>query len=172
VILCIRSCRCSRPLSSFDRRSSLPVVTFKRPVLRARMVEAYVSRKNMKLATKITPQINARTQNTQRQPFASARYPQAIGPTIGPTKGPIEYKVIATPRRSCFTRSAIVPPPSVRGAAPAESGLVYLPASRFPVDFLFPVFGRLSTRFSSRSLKSTGNLPVDSKSHYFWRVVY
>ena len=59
------------------------------------------------------------TQNTQRQPSASARKPPATGPTTGPRMGPIAQMAMMPARFSLGTMSATVPEPMVRGQTPA-----------------------------------------------------
>lgn len=61
----------------------------------------------------------AMTQNTQRQPSASARKPPATGPTTGPRIGPIAQMAMIPARFSLGTMSATVPEPIVRGQTPA-----------------------------------------------------
>jgi hypothetical protein len=75
----------------------------------------------------------ATNQKFHRQPFATVRKPPMIYVTksvymfrtfvtsalrTGPIVGPIHHTAIAVPRYSRGIRSAIVPPPSTRGAPP------------------------------------------------------
>ena len=59
-------------------------------------------------------------QNTPLHPKFSATYPPAMGPTTGPSKGPIAQIAIIPPLFSCEIKSAMLPPPSTRGVEPTH----------------------------------------------------
>ena len=59
-------------------------------------------------------------QNTHLQPRFSATYPPAIGPTTGPSKGPIAQIAMIHPLFSCEIKSAMLPPPRTRGVEPTH----------------------------------------------------
>jgi len=106
--------------ASLERNAGFPVSLRRAAALRSRRMGAYVSRPTTRRSSPNAPPKMARIQNTQVQDLFSTRKPPHTGPMTGPSKGPILQIAIAPARCSGGNISAIVPPPSVRGADPAQ----------------------------------------------------
>ncbi|KAK5636841.1 hypothetical protein RRF57_012553 [Xylaria bambusicola] len=106
------------PMSNLERSSSLPVSLRNFSVFLSRITGPKLSLMTKSMTIVINPLMMARTQKFHRQPFALERKPPAMGPTIGPRRGPTLYTAKTVPRCFCGIISAIVPPPFVIGATP------------------------------------------------------
>lgn len=62
----------------------------------------------------------AKMRKTHLQPKPSVIYPPAIGPMVGPRRGPMENIAIELPLCWAIKRSPIEPAPIVNGATPAQ----------------------------------------------------